>query len=135
MLGALLALAGCRSNDAPATTSSSTGPKRGGALVASIRSEPTTYNRYLPHGAGAATEAVTLLTQARLARVNRVTDALEPWLAEGWTLAGDGVTYTVRLREGITFSDGQPLTSDDVLFSFRVAYDPKVASPLASRRK
>ena len=135
MVGALLALASCRSNDAPATPSASTGPRRGGALVASIRSEPTTYNRYLPHGAGAATEAVTLLTQARLARVNRVTDALEPWLAEGWTLAADGVTYTVRLREGITFSDGQPLTSDDVLFSFRVAYDPKVASPLASGLK
>ena len=103
--------------------------------MASIRSEPTTYNRYLPNGTGAATEVVNQLTQARVARVNRATDALEPWLAEGWTLAADGVTYTVTLREGITFSDGQPLTSDDVLFSFGVAYDPAVGSPLASGLK
>jgi peptide/nickel transport system substrate-binding protein len=131
----LAALGGCRSGEAPGAAPSTSGPASGGSLVASIRSEPTTYNRYLPHGAGAATEAVTQLTQARLARVNRATDALEPWLAEGWSLGADGVTYTVGLREGITFSDGQPLTSDDVLFSFRVAYDPKVGSPLASGLK
>jgi peptide/nickel transport system substrate-binding protein len=128
-----MAVAGCGSNDAlPAGSKPSAGPTRGGSLVASIRSEPPTYNRYLPSGAGTATEVVTLLTQSRLVRVNRITDELEPWLAERWTLAPDGVTYTVVLREGIKFSDGQPLTTDDVLFSFQVAHDPKVGSPLAS---
>jgi peptide/nickel transport system substrate-binding protein len=107
----------------------------GGELVASIRSEPATYNRFLPNGQSAATEVVTLLTQARLARVNRATDELEPWLAEGWTLAPDGVTYTVTLRNGVTFSDGQPLTSADVVFSFRIAYDPDVNSSLAAGLK
>jgi len=76
-------------------------------------------------------EVVTLLTQARLVRVNRVTDELEPWLAEGWKIAADGVTYTLTLRDGIKFSDGHPLTADDVLFSFRVAYDKAVQSVLA----
>jgi peptide/nickel transport system substrate-binding protein len=103
---------------------------RGGELVASIRSEPPTYNRLT--GSHAATDLVTLLTQARLVRVNRATDDLEPWLAHGWTVSPDGLTYTVTLREGLTFSDGHPLTSDDVLFSFRAAYDAKVSSPLAS---
>ena len=50
--------------------------------MASIRSEPATYNRYVAAGASAATDVVTLLTQARLVRVNRATDELEPWLAE-----------------------------------------------------
>jgi peptide/nickel transport system substrate-binding protein len=131
LLGALIALASC-SPEAPPAASSASGPKTGGELVASIRSEPTTYNRYLPSGASAATEVVNHLTQAKLARVNRVSDALEPWLAEAWSLGADGVTYTIRLREGITFSDGQPLTSDDVVFSFRAAYDPAVGSPIAS---
>jgi ABC-type transport system substrate-binding protein len=100
----------------------------GGELVASMRSEPATYNRYLRNGAGAPVEVVTLLTQARLVRVNRVTDEVEPWLAEGWTAAADGVTYTVTLRPGVKFSDGQPLTSADVAFSFRLAYDDAVKS-------
>jgi peptide/nickel transport system substrate-binding protein len=100
--------------------------------MASTRSEPATYNRFAPNGAQAAVELVTLLTQARLVRVNRVTDDLEPWLADGWRLGADGVSYTVTLREGIVFSDGHPLTSADVLFSFRAAYDPSVAGALDS---
>ncbi len=115
---------------APACRSSTPPPSR--TLVASIRSEPATYNRYAANGASAATTVVTLLTQATLVRVNRATDELEPWLAEGWKMSTDGVTYTITLRPDVQFSDGRPLTSADVLFSFRVAYDPKVKSGLAS---
>jgi peptide/nickel transport system substrate-binding protein len=122
--------AGCRGSGATAEAPGDSAPARGGALVASIRSEPPTYSRHV--GNSTATEVVSLLTQARLARVNRVTDELEPWLAEGWILAADGVTYTVTLRDAIKFSDGQPLSADDVLFSFRAAYEAKVGSPLAS---
>jgi len=73
-----------------------------------------------------------MLTQARLVRVNRVTDDLEPWLAEKWTPSDDRLTYTIALRQGVKFSDGQPLTSADVLFTFKAVYDPAVGSPLAS---
>jgi peptide/nickel transport system substrate-binding protein len=125
---------GCRATDAPPAggATSPSAPSRGGGLIASIRSEPSTYNRLLPAGASAATDLVTFLTQARLVRVNRATDELEPWLAEGWTTSGDGLTYTITLRSGVQFSDGRPLTSADVLFTFRAVYDPAVASPLAS---
>jgi peptide/nickel transport system substrate-binding protein len=132
----LLFSTGCRSSDAPASAPvASSLPASGGDLVASIRSEPATYNRLLPNGQSAATEVVTLLTQARLARVNRATDELEPWLAEAWTLAADGLTYTVTLRPDIKFSDGQPFTSADVLFSFAVVYDQAVNSSLAEALK
>ncbi|WP_432486734.1 ABC transporter substrate-binding protein [Kineococcus sp. SYSU DK018] len=40
-----------------------------------------------------------------------------PNLAESHEVSADGLTHTFRLREGLTFSDGAPLTSDDVLFS------------------
>jgi peptide/nickel transport system substrate-binding protein len=102
----------------------------GGELVASIRSEPSTYNRYSPAGGRAATDLVTLLTHAPLVRVNRATDQLEPWLAESWTTSADGLTHTLRLRDGVKFSDGHPFTSADVLFSFRVLYDPGFKSGL-----
>ena len=62
--------------------------------------------------------------------MNRVTDALEPALAESWQQSGD--TYTFKLRQGVRFSDGAPFTAADVLFSFAVAYDdspPSVLGP------
>jgi peptide/nickel transport system substrate-binding protein len=121
----------CGGSPPPAnTTSTAATPQRGGELIASIRSEPTTYNRHAPGGASTATMVVTLLTQAPLVRVNRATDELEPWLAESWTVSPDGSTYTIKLRPGIQFSDGKPLTSADVLFSFRMVYDDKVGSTL-----
>ena len=103
---------------------------RGGTLVASLRSEPTTYNRYVDQSA--AGELISLLTQAPLVRVNRTTDTLEPWLAESWSESDDGRAYTLKLRDGVTFSDGSPFSSADVLFSFAALYDPKVNSVLAS---
>lgn len=41
-----------------------------------------------------------------------------PSLAESWEESADGRTYTFRLRDGVTFSNGSPLTSSDVLYSF-----------------
>ena len=117
-IGVLLLLGGaCRRAPAPAGGS----PVRGGELTASLRSEPGNYNRYFD--ASAAADVVALLTQARLVRINRVTDAAEPALAESWETSADGRSETLRLRPGVTFSDGTPLTSADVLFSFAVAYD------------
>ena len=55
----------------------------GGALTASLRSEPAHYNRYLDPKAAA--DLLSLLMHARLVRINRATDELEPALAESWT--------------------------------------------------
>jgi peptide/nickel transport system substrate-binding protein len=116
---ALLALAvGCRRNAAPAGGDTLT---RGGELIASLRSEPGNYNRHFEPSAAA--ELVALLTHARLIRVNRATDAVDPGLAESWVSARDGRELTLRLRRDVTFSDGTPFTSADVLFSFAVAYE------------
>ena len=104
--------------------------KTGGELVASLRSEPAGYNRYLE--ATAAADVLSLLTHARLVRINRVTDELEPALAESWTHSADGLTYTLKLRNNVQFSDGAPFTSADVLFTARVLYDEKLATVLAS---
>ncbi|MEP6915439.1 MAG: ABC transporter substrate-binding protein, partial [Acidobacteriota bacterium] len=102
---------------------------RGGELTASLRSEPSTYNRYVE--ASAPAEVLAMLTQAPLLRVNRTTDQLEPWLAESWTQSADGLTYTLKLRQGVTFSDGTPFTSADVLFSYRALYDPRANTVIA----
>ena len=43
---------------------------------------------------------------------------IEPSLAETWEVSDDGCSYTFRLRENVSFSNGSPLTSSDVLYSF-----------------
>src|SRR5690625_1621473 len=41
-----------------------------------------------------------------------------PQLATDWTVSDDGLQYTLHLREDVKFSTGNPLTADDVVFSF-----------------
>jgi peptide/nickel transport system substrate-binding protein len=51
--------------------------------------------------------------------------SLEPSLAESWDISEDGLTYTFHLRPNVLFSDGTPMTSADVLYSWvRAANDP-----------
>jgi peptide/nickel transport system substrate-binding protein len=47
--------------------------------------------------------------------------AVEPGLAESWEESNDGLTYTYTLREGLTWSDGEPLTSEDVVWNITTA--------------
>ena len=48
----------------------------------------------------------------------------EPDLAERWEVTGNGQSYVFHLREGIAWQDGEPFTSDDVVFTFRAIADP-----------
>lgn len=41
-----------------------------------------------------------------------------PHLAESWEISEDGVTYTFKLRDGVTFHDGTPMTAEDTAFTF-----------------
>ncbi|HXE79774.1 MAG TPA: ABC transporter substrate-binding protein [Vicinamibacterales bacterium] len=104
--------------------------RRGGQIVASIRSEPRSFNRVLV--TDQTSDLIYTLTQGRLVRINRSTFELEPWLAERWESSADGRTHTLHLREGVTWSDGTPFTSADVLFSLRAATDPRVPSVVTS---
>jgi peptide/nickel transport system substrate-binding protein len=115
--------------DPEGSTSIQTTPVRGGALVATLRSEPRTFN---PHaGRDFASTLIIGLTQARLVRINRATQQVEPWLASSFTCTPDALSCTLSLRSGVAFSDGTPFTSADVLFSFQAVYDEKTGSPLA----
>ena len=126
-IAAVAAVMGARTErrDSRADTN---GHTRGGEIVVSIRSEPRTFNCYLARDITTAIFAT--LTQATLVRVNRVTDDIEPWLATSWTRSDDGLRYTLKLRPNIAFSDGEPFSADDVVFSFAAAYDERSAGPV-----
>lgn len=59
-----------------------------------------------------------------LLRVNPTNGALEPSLAEAWQVANDSPTITFRLRPGIQWHDGTPLTADDVVATIRAFSSP-----------
>ena len=54
---------------------------------------------------------------------------LIPDLASAYTISDDGTTYTFTLRENITFHDGKPVTSADVLFTVQAIQNPEIKSP------
>jgi peptide/nickel transport system substrate-binding protein len=118
---AIIPVAACRRSPSETDRGAERLPARGGELVASLRSEPANYSRYFE--ATAPVDLFSLLTQATLVRVDRVTDTIEPALAESWRASPDGLSVVLRLRQGVTFSDGAPFSSADVLFSFAVAYE------------
>ena len=103
---------------------------RGGQIVASARSEPRSFNRLLARDL--TTDLVSTLLQGRLIRINRSTFDVEPWLAEKWDSSPDGLTHTFHLRPHLTWSDGAPFSSADVMFSLEAALDPKVKSVAAA---
>jgi len=57
----------------------------------------------------------------------------QPRLADSWTVSKDATTFTFQLHKGLKWSDGQPFTSKDVLFTFNTTANPKVASPQSTR--
>ena len=56
-----------------------------------------------------------------------------PWLARSWTVSKDAKTFTFKLRRDVRFSDGTPLTSADVVFSYRRRDQPQGLAVLPAR--
>jgi peptide/nickel transport system substrate-binding protein len=63
--------------------------------------------------------------------VNPDTLKPDPRLAASWETSADGLSVTFKLKPGVTFHDGTPLTAADVVFSINRVKDPAIASPLA----
>ena len=101
--------------------------KRGGRIVFALRGEPKTLNPLI--AADTRSREVIGIMQADLVHINRATQLTEPALAKSWKISPDGLQYTVVLRHGLKFSDGQPLDADDVLFTFCVYLDENVHAP------
>ena len=105
----------------------------GGNLIIPLASDPRTFNRLISFDY--AGRVISELLSSDLVRVNRVSFDLEPSLASRWELDNDGRTYTIHLRRGLRFSDGVPLTAEDVVFTFQVLQDPKINSSSADLLK
>ncbi len=99
----------------------------GGRLILGQRAEPKTLNPVT--ATDALSREVIGRCHADLISINRLSQKTEPALAESWKMSADGRIFTLKLRRGIRFSDGQPFDADDVVFSFTVYLDEAVGSP------
>src|SRR5215208_3734297 len=55
-----------------------------------------------------------------------------PGAAESWTVSDDGLVYTFKIRENAKWSNGDPVTADDFVFSFQRIENPKEAAGYAN---
>lgn len=101
--------------------------RAGGQLVVIQRAEPRTLNPVI--AIDSPSKDVVWRTMADLIHINRETQQTEPALARSWAVSPDGRRFTLSLRRGVRFSDGDPFDADDVLFSFQVYLDEKMGSP------
>ncbi len=110
-------------------TSAANVPKRGGSVVMTMWQSPTTLNYYL--GAQNVVYEVTTFVNEGLTRVlpDGTREALlvkELPTAQNGGVSADGKTVTYKLKDGVTFSDGAPLTCDDVNFTWQAIMTPGV---------
>lgn len=103
-------------------------PDFGGQYIEGVVAQPRYINPILSQTSDADADLVELL-YAGLFRYDR-TGGVEKYIASDYQISEDGGTYTVFLRPGVRFHDGEELSADDVVFTVRSIQDPAYKSPL-----
>ncbi len=122
------ACSGPISRDAPpAVTSGTEAGVPGGSVVYRLASPLKTLNYFLADDEPSIIVTLFLINDT-LVRFDHSKQEHAPLLAESFTVASDGVTVDITLREGLKFSDGRPLTTADVEFTLKSIYDERTQS-------
>ncbi|HEY5482077.1 MAG TPA: ABC transporter substrate-binding protein, partial [Verrucomicrobiae bacterium] len=90
--------------------------RHGGRLVIAATASPKTFNPLF--ALDSASDGIIRLLFASLVNLDWATQQPGPGLAESWSVAPDQRTWTFKLRQGVRWSDGEPLTADDVVFTW-----------------
>jgi peptide/nickel transport system substrate-binding protein len=130
LLGAVLSACGSSSSS---STTPPAAAKRGGTLKVAISAPAAAVNPLTVADAG----GLCMLSQTGefLIFDNNLKLTLQPMLALKWSPNGDGSVWAFHLRSGVSFSDGSPMTADDVVYTFQQLADPKNASNALSTFK
>lgn len=97
---------------------------RGGTLTYRITAPPSTFNYLVANNEPSILIAFYMMS-SRPIEFDHGTQKYRGVLAESWTFGSDRQTLDLKLREGIKFSDGRPITTADVAFSLAAMYDPR----------
>ncbi|ASA25838.1 ABC transporter substrate-binding protein [Paenibacillus donghaensis] len=109
------------------------GPVDGGTLVLSTFSDVVNINPLLVNDT--ASGDIGEFVYSKLYNMDREGNVVaEPWslAAELPEISEDGLSYTVKLKENVKWSDGKPVTADDIVYTIETAKNPETGSPLTS---
>jgi peptide/nickel transport system substrate-binding protein len=121
LLGGILEACGSSGSTAPSSSPAAKG-KSGATIKVGIG---------VP---AAAINPITIADQGGLEMLGQVGEWLvfadqhnnyHPWLATSWSASPDASVWTFKIRQGVKFNDGAPMTVDDVVYSFKTQCDPK----------
>jgi len=130
ILGLVLLFFGCQNNSdvvMPAEGDAAK-PAYGDTLIEASIGEPSNLLPVL--ASDSASSDINGLVYSGMVRYDK-NFVLEGDLARSWDISEDGRTITFHLREGVTWHDGQPFTSADVLFTYQLYIDPKTPTSYA----
>src|SRR4051812_5367050 len=99
--------------------------KRGGTITVARPDEALTLDPFIPSDNGSIYNIAQICEPLIIADATGV--GLEPGLAESWKMAEDGLSIELKLRPGVKFSNGNPLTVEDAIFSLQRVSDPKAS--------
>ena len=91
------------------------GPRRGGTLIVVTSADPSVINPAIT--SGNVEHVIGCVPYQGLVYIDASYNP-QPQLAESWQVSPDNLTYTIKLRQGVQWHDGRPLTAEDVKFSF-----------------
>ncbi|MCH9056715.1 ABC transporter substrate-binding protein [Synechococcus sp. PCC 6716] len=101
---------------------------RANQLVSAVTADPKTFNYALSQ----ESPNVFGYLYSGLVQENGLTGELEPALAESWQVKSETLEIVFQLRPNLKWSDGEPLTSEDVVFTYNEVYfNPEI--PTSSR--
>ncbi|MCE5168989.1 ABC transporter substrate-binding protein [Paenibacillus profundus] len=114
----------------PAKENTTKTPKDGGTLTMGTFSDIVTVNPVFQSDTSSGD--VSKLILAQLYNLDREANVVaEPWslAAEPPQISEDGKTYTVKLKPEAKWTDGTPVTADDIIFTINATRNPEVGSP------
>ncbi|MEV4348621.1 ABC transporter substrate-binding protein [Actinoplanes sp. NPDC049596] len=128
VVGLTAACAGNSDSDSAATGSADSA-RYGGTMTVAYQSDPKTFDPAVCYDATCWNNMRMLYD--RLYDYTGDTMNIAPQAASAEPeISADGLTYTIKLRSGMTFSDGKPVTAKDVVYSFGRIFDPATKSPV-----
>jgi len=103
-------------------------PASGGTYTEGVVGQPTYINPLLSQTSDADADIASIVYSGLFSYDAQ--GRLQPNLADHYEVSEDGMMYTVILKNGVKWHDGEDLTADDVAFTLNIVKDPAYKSPL-----